>query len=52
VGGQMANGMTICVLADGAAAPLLSGVAKFRDEFVQHVEQKRCPFGAGVLAHA
>ena len=52
VGGQMANGMTICVLADGAAAPLLSGVAKFRDEFVQHVEQKGCPFGARVVAHA
>jgi NADH-quinone oxidoreductase subunit F len=52
VGGQMANGMTICVLADGAAAPLLSGVAKFRDEFVQHVEQKGCPFAARVLAPA
>jgi NADH-quinone oxidoreductase subunit F len=52
VGGQMANGMTICVLADGAAAPLLSGVAKFRDEFVQHVEQKGCPFGARVVASA
>ncbi|HKD20324.1 MAG TPA: NADH-quinone oxidoreductase subunit NuoF [Thermoanaerobaculia bacterium] len=52
VGGQMANGMTICVLADGAAAPLLSGVAKFRDEFVQHVEQKGCPFAVRVLTPA
>ena len=40
--GQMNNGMTICVLADGAAAPILSGVAKFRDEFLYHVEHKRC----------
>src|SRR5262249_31988935 len=47
VGGQMANGMTICVLADGAAAPLLSSVAKFRDEFLYHVKNKRCLAGAG-----
>jgi NADH-quinone oxidoreductase subunit F len=47
VGGQMANGMTICVLADGAAAPLLSAVAKFRDEFVYHVTNRRCMAGAG-----
>jgi NADH-quinone oxidoreductase subunit F len=46
VGGQMANGMTICVLADGAAAPLLSSVAKFRDEFEYHVKNKRCMAGA------
>jgi NADH-quinone oxidoreductase subunit F len=44
--GQMSNGMTICVLADGAAAPILSGVAKFRDEFLHHVEHKRCLVGA------
>src|SRR4029453_17645885 len=43
--GQMNNGMTICVLADGAAAPILSGVAKFRDEFQYHVEHKRCLVG-------
>ena len=47
VGGQMANGMTICVLADGAAAPLLSSVAKFRDEYLYHVEHKQCLAGAG-----
>jgi len=46
VAGQMNNGMTICVLADGAAAPLLSSVAKFRDEFLYHVEHKRCLSGA------
>ena len=52
VGGQMANGMTICVLADGAAAPLLSAVAKFRDEFEYHVKNKRCMVGAGAAAEA
>ena len=46
VAGQMNNGMTICVLADGAAAPVLSAVPKFRDEFLYHVEHKRC-MGAG-----
>ncbi len=46
VASQMANGMTICVLADGAAAPILSAIKKFRDEFVYHVEHKRCLSGA------
>jgi NADH-quinone oxidoreductase subunit F len=45
VSGQMINGMTICVLADGAAAPILSAVPKFRDEFLYHVTHKRCLAG-------
>ena len=45
VSAQMNNGMTICVLADGAAAPILSAVPKFRDEFLYHVEHKRCMAG-------
>ncbi len=43
---QMANGMTICVFADAAIAPVLSSVGKFRDEFRYHVERKRCLVGA------
>ncbi|HEX4441553.1 MAG TPA: NADH-quinone oxidoreductase subunit NuoF [Thermoanaerobaculia bacterium] len=50
VGGQMANGMTICVLADGAAAPLLSSVKKFRDEYDYHVTHKRCMAGASAAS--
>ena len=50
--GQMNNGMTICVLADGAAAPILSGVAKFRDEFLHHVEHKRCLVGKKAMVTA
>jgi NADH-quinone oxidoreductase subunit F len=42
---QMANGMTICVFADAAIAPPLSSVKKFRDEYLHHVEQKRCMVG-------
>jgi NADH-quinone oxidoreductase subunit F len=38
----MANGMTICVFADAAIAPVLSSIGKFRDEFRYHVENKRC----------
>jgi NADH-quinone oxidoreductase subunit F len=42
---QMANGMTICVFADAAIAPPLSSVSKFRDEYLHHVEHKRCMVG-------
>jgi NADH-quinone oxidoreductase subunit F len=38
-------GMTICALGDAAAMPVLSFVKKFKAEFLQHVEQRRCPFG-------
>jgi NADH-quinone oxidoreductase subunit F len=47
IANQMANGMTICVFADAAIAPVLSSVEKFRDEFRYHVEQKRCLAGTG-----
>ena len=43
---QMANGMTICVFADAAIAPPLSSVTKFRDEYLHHIEHKRCRVGA------
>ena len=43
---QMANGMTICVFSDAAIAPPLSSVTKFRDEYLHHVEHKRCRVGA------
>jgi NADH-quinone oxidoreductase subunit F len=33
IAGQMGNGMTICVFADAAIAPVLSGISKFRSEF-------------------
>jgi NADH-quinone oxidoreductase subunit F len=38
-------GNTICALGDAAAMPVLSFVKKFKAEFLQHVEQRRCPFG-------
>jgi len=36
-------GNTVCVLADAAAMPTKSFVAKFRDEFAEHVKLGRCP---------
>ncbi len=37
IANQMGNGMTICVFADAAIAPVLSGVSKFREEFEAYV---------------
>ncbi|MCL4799618.1 MAG: NADH-quinone oxidoreductase subunit NuoF [Burkholderiales bacterium] len=35
-------GRTICALGDAAALPVKSFIAHFRDEFVHHIEHKRC----------
>lgn len=48
-------GHCLCPLGDAAAMPIASYVAKFRDEYQQHIEQGGCPFGGassleGVLA--
>ena len=39
------EGHTICAFGEALAWPARSYLRKFRDEFVAHVEQKRCPFG-------
>jgi NADH-quinone oxidoreductase subunit F len=39
------GGNTICALGDAAAMPVQSFVKKFRDEFLRHVTERRCPFG-------
>ena len=44
------TGKTICVLSDSCAAPIVSGIAKFRDEFEAHITGKRCPMGASAAA--
>ena len=38
-------GNCLCPLGDAVAMPIASYVAKFRDEFQQHIEQGGCPFG-------
>ena len=35
-------GNTVCVLADAAAMPVRSFVAKFRAEFESHIREGRC----------
>ena len=41
------TGKTICVLSDSCAAPVVSGINKFRAEFEAHVTGKGCPVGRG-----
>ena len=44
------EGHTICAFGEALAWPARSYLRKFRSEFVAHVEQKRCPFGAMPIA--
>ncbi|MCL4866695.1 MAG: NADH-quinone oxidoreductase subunit F, partial [Gemmatimonadales bacterium] len=37
------TGKTICVLSDSCAAPIVSGIAKFRDEFDAYISGARQP---------
>ncbi|MDQ3518550.1 MAG: NADH-quinone oxidoreductase subunit NuoF [Gemmatimonadota bacterium] len=37
------TGKTICVLSDSCAAPIVSGIKKFRHEFEAHITGKQCP---------
>jgi hypothetical protein len=39
----MGNGMTICVLADAAIAPVLSAIPKFRGEFEAYIAKSATP---------
>jgi NADH-quinone oxidoreductase subunit F len=39
-------GRTICALGDAAAMPVRGMLKHFRDEFVHHIEHKRCLVGA------
>ena len=44
------TGKTICVLSDSCAAPIVSGIAKFRHEFEAHITGKKCPVLATAAA--
>jgi NADH-quinone oxidoreductase subunit F len=39
-------GRTFCAFAPGAVEPLQSGLKYFRDDFEQHIGEKRCPYGS------
>ncbi|RMD52852.1 MAG: NADH-quinone oxidoreductase subunit F, partial [Nitrospirae bacterium] len=38
-------GKSFCDLGDGAALMLMSILKHFKDEFIKHIDKKRCPFG-------
>jgi NADH-quinone oxidoreductase subunit F len=40
---DMAIGKTICVFAEAFGWPIQSYMAKFKDEFEEHVKQRKCP---------
>jgi NADH-quinone oxidoreductase subunit F len=42
------TGKTICVLSDSCAAPVVSGIQKFRSEFEAYISRARKPVLAGV----
>jgi NADH-quinone oxidoreductase subunit F len=42
------TGKTICVLSDSCAAPVVSGIQKFRPEFEAYISRARKPVLAGV----
>jgi NADH-quinone oxidoreductase subunit F len=42
------TGKTICVLSDSCAAPVVSGIQKFRSEFEAYISRARAPVLAGV----
>lgn len=43
-GSGMISGKSICALGDAAAWPVGSALSQFWDEFVEHVEKRRCPY--------
>lgn len=42
----LAPGNTFCALAPGAAEPLQSALKYFRDDFLRHIHEQRCPWRA------
>jgi NADH-quinone oxidoreductase subunit F len=44
------TGTTICVLSDSCAAPVVSGIQKFREEFEAHITGRGCPMRTATAA--
>ena len=45
---EQMTGKTICVLSDSCAAPIVSGIQKFRSEFDAYLGRAKAPALAGV----
>lgn len=41
------NGKCFCLLGESAIVPVRSAIQHWREEFEQHIAEKRCPFGDG-----
>lgn len=41
---SLGPGLTYCALAPGAMEPLQSGLVLFREDFLRHIDEKRCPW--------
>jgi NADH-quinone oxidoreductase subunit F len=46
--GEQMTGKTICVLSDSCAAPVMSAIQKFRNEFEAYITGARSPVLAAV----
>jgi NADH-quinone oxidoreductase subunit F len=49
---QLKPERTFCDLAPGAMEPLESGLRLFREDFLRHIDEQRCPWQAGVRPSA
>ncbi|MBI4538093.1 MAG: NADH-quinone oxidoreductase subunit NuoF [Gemmatimonadetes bacterium] len=47
---EQVTGTTICVLSDSAAAPVVSSIKKFRDEYLAHIRRGECLAAAAAAA--
>ncbi|MBU2848422.1 NADH-quinone oxidoreductase subunit F, partial [Acidithiobacillus ferriphilus] len=45
--GSRIEGRTICALADGGVAPVVSSIRLFREEYEYHIQHKRCLISMG-----
>jgi NADH-quinone oxidoreductase subunit F len=45
---EQMTGKTICVLSDSCAAPIVSGIKKFRSEFYAYLERRQAPVLSGI----
>ncbi len=47
--GSRIEGRTICALADGGVAPVVSSIRLFREEYEYHIQHKRCLIRMGAV---
>ena len=38
------SGKVLCALGDFATSPVVATVKQYRDEYMAHIDQQRCPF--------